>query len=66
MIRAANHVKQSLLAAGADHAEVKETSGWPVVYGYKMVDESLPTVLVYGHYDVQPAEPLDLVGFPAL
>jgi acetylornithine deacetylase/succinyl-diaminopimelate desuccinylase-like protein len=64
MIRAANHVKQSLLAAGADHAEVKETSGWPVVYGYKMVDASLPTVLVYGHYDVQPAEPLDLWHSP--
>jgi acetylornithine deacetylase/succinyl-diaminopimelate desuccinylase-like protein len=64
MIRAANHIKQSLLAAGADHAEVKETSGWPVVYGYKMVDASLPTVLVYGHYDVQPAEPLDLWDSP--
>jgi acetylornithine deacetylase/succinyl-diaminopimelate desuccinylase-like protein len=64
MIRAANHIKQSLLAAGADHAEVKETSGWPVVYGYKMVDASLPTVLVYGHYDVQPAEPLDLWHSP--
>jgi acetylornithine deacetylase/succinyl-diaminopimelate desuccinylase-like protein len=64
MIRAAGHIKQSLLAAGADHAEVKETSGWPVVYGHKMVDASLPTVLVYGHYDVQPAEPLDLWDSP--
>jgi len=60
MFRAADQIKQSLLSAGADHAEVKETSGWPVVYGNKLVDENLPTVLVYGHYDVQPAEPLDL------
>ncbi|TFH25718.1 MAG: M20/M25/M40 family metallo-hydrolase, partial [Bacteroidia bacterium] len=61
---AADHFKLSLLSAGADHAEVKETSGWPVVYGYKMVDEAMPTVLVYGHYDVQPAEPLDLWDSP--
>ena len=60
MTRAAEYIKESLLKAGADHAEVKETSGWPVVYGHKLLDESLPTVLVYGHYDVQPAEPLDL------
>jgi acetylornithine deacetylase/succinyl-diaminopimelate desuccinylase-like protein len=64
MIRTADHIKHSLLAAGADHAEVKETSGWPVVYGYKMIDKSLPTVLVYGHYDVQPVEPLDLWDSP--
>jgi acetylornithine deacetylase/succinyl-diaminopimelate desuccinylase-like protein len=64
MIRTAYHIKHSLLAAGADHAEVKETSGWPVVYGYKMIDKSLPTVLVYGHYDVQPVEPLDLWDSP--
>jgi acetylornithine deacetylase/succinyl-diaminopimelate desuccinylase-like protein len=60
MSRAAEYIKESLLKAGADHAEVKETSGWPVVYGHKLLDASLPTVLVYGHYDVQPAEPLDL------
>lgn len=59
MYRAAEFMKNSLLESGADHAEVKETSGWPVVFGYKVVDESLPTVLVYGHYDVQPAEPLE-------
>ena len=64
MFKAADHIKNSLLAAGADHAEVKETSGWPVVYGHKMIDESLPTVLVYGHYDVQPVEPLDLWDSP--
>ncbi len=64
MSRAAEHIKEALLKAGADHAEVKETTGWPVVYGYKLIDESLPTVLVYGHYDVQPAEPLDLWDSP--
>jgi acetylornithine deacetylase/succinyl-diaminopimelate desuccinylase-like protein len=64
MTRTAEHIKGALLKAGADHAEVKETSGWPVVYGHKMVNESLPTVLVYGHYDVQPVEPLDLWDSP--
>lgn len=64
MYKTAEHIKGALLKAGAEHAEVKETSGWPVVYGHKMVDESLPTVLVYGHYDVQPVEPLDLWDSP--
>ncbi len=64
MLKAAEHIKGNLLQAGADHAEVKETSGWPVVYGHKLLDKSLPTVLVYGHYDVQPAEPLDLWDSP--
>ena len=64
MFKTAESIKASLLAAGAEHAEVKETTGWPVVYGYKNVDESLPTVLVYGHYDVQPVEPLDLWDSP--
>ena len=59
MIRMAEHLKKSLLDAGADKAEVYKTDGHPVVYGEKMVDPSLPTVLVYGHYDVQPAEPFD-------
>ncbi len=64
MRKAAELLKDSLIKAGADQAEVKSTSGWPVVYGYKMIDESLPTVLVYGHYDVQPVEPLDLWDSP--
>ena len=64
MAKAADNIKNALLKAGADHAEVKETTGWPVVYGHKMIDESLPTVLVYGHYDVQPVEPLDLWDSP--
>lgn len=60
MIRCAEAVKQRLLEAGADKAEVYPTAGHPVVYGEKIIDPSKPTVLVYGHYDVQPAEPLDL------
>lgn len=60
MIKCAKAVKDSLLAAGADKAQVMETIGHPVVYAEKLIDPSLPTVLVYGHYDVQPAEPLDL------
>jgi acetylornithine deacetylase/succinyl-diaminopimelate desuccinylase-like protein len=60
MIRCAEAVKQSLLDAGADLAEIHETAGHPIVYGEKMVNPSLPTVLVYGHYDVQPADPLEL------
>ncbi len=60
MLKCAEAVKESLLASGADKAEVMETDGHPAVYGEKIVDPSFPTVLVYGHYDVQPAEPLDL------
>jgi acetylornithine deacetylase/succinyl-diaminopimelate desuccinylase-like protein len=64
MLKAAEYVKEALLKAGADHADVKNTKGWPVVYGHKIIDKSLPTVLVYGHYDVQPAEPLNLWDSP--
>ena len=58
--RCADAVKESLLKAGADKAEICETAGHPIVYGEKIIDASLPTVLVYGHYDVQPADPLEL------
>lgn len=58
--RCADAVKESLLKAGCDKAEVCPTPGHPIVYGEKIIDPSLPTVLVYGHYDVQPADPLDL------
>ena len=64
MQKTADFIKNSLLEAGADLAEVKETTGWPVIYGQKLIDDSLPTVLVYGHYDVQPVEPLDLWDSP--
>jgi len=57
-------VKESLEAAGVDFAELHETPGHPVVYGEKILDPSFPTVLVYGHYDVQPPDPLDLWHSP--
>ena len=60
MRKCAELVKQRLLDSGADKAVVMETAGHPVVYGEKIIDPSKPTVLVYGHYDVQPAEPLEL------
>jgi len=64
MRRCAEAVKQRLLDAGAGRADVMETAGHPVVYGEKIIDPAKPTVLVYGHYDVQPAEPLDLWTTP--
>jgi acetylornithine deacetylase/succinyl-diaminopimelate desuccinylase-like protein len=60
MARCAEAVKQRLLEAGADKVEIYPTAGHPVVYGEKLIDPAKPTVLVYGHYDVQPAEPLEL------
>src|SRR5687767_6886239 len=57
---AATFVKEQLLAAGVDKAEICPTAGYPVVYGEKIIDAKLPTVLVYGHYDVQPADPYEL------
>ena len=57
--QAAAFVKQQLEAAGADKAELCPTDGNPVVYAEKQIDPDLPTVLVYGHYDVQPPDPLD-------
>jgi acetylornithine deacetylase/succinyl-diaminopimelate desuccinylase-like protein len=62
--RTAEVVKASLLKAGADNAEIIPTKGHPIVYGEKHIDASLPTVLVYGHYDVQPPDPLDLWTSP--
>lgn len=56
----ADAVKQRLIEAGADKAEVFLTDGHPIVYGEKIIDQAKPTVLVYGHYDVQPADPLEL------
>jgi len=58
--RCAEAVKEHLRSAGCDLAEVCPTAGHPIVYGEKIVDPKLPTVLVYGHYDVQPADPLEL------
>lgn len=59
MTRCANRLVELLLEAGADMAEVRQTAGHPVVFGSKTVDPALKTIIVYGHYDVQPVEPLD-------
>jgi len=64
VFKAAEYVKSSLEAAGVDHAEICSTAGFPIVYGEKVIDPAAPTVLVYGHYDVQPADPLDLWDSP--
>jgi len=61
---AAEFVAQKLRDAGADKVEVCETAGHPIVYGEKITDPSKPTVLVYGHYDVQPPDPLELWETP--
>ena len=63
--KCAELVAEHLRKAGADNVEVVPTKGYPVVYGEKLIDPSLPTVLVYGHYDVQPADPIDLWDSPA-
>ncbi|MEQ6123096.1 dipeptidase [Pseudotenacibaculum sp. MALMAid0570] len=65
VLNTADAVKESLEKAGCDHVEICETPGYPIVYGEKIIDSSLPTVLVYGHYDVQPADPLELWDSPA-
>jgi acetylornithine deacetylase/succinyl-diaminopimelate desuccinylase-like protein len=61
---AAEFICEKLKSAGADLAEINETVGHPIVYGEKIIDKSLPTILVYGHYDVQPADPLNLWDSP--
>lgn len=60
MVTCANKLVEMLLAAGADSAQVYPTKGHPVVFGEKRLDPSRPTILVYGHYDVQPVDPIDL------
>ena len=65
MHRMAENVRAGLVDAGVDFAEIVSTLGNPVVYAEKMVDPTLPTVLVYGHYDVQPADPINLWLTPA-
>ena len=60
MSKCAEAVKKSLLDAGADKAEVMHADGFPVIFAEKIIDPDKPTVLVYGHYDVQPVEPLEL------
>ncbi len=65
VLRCAETVRERLLEAGVDSAGICETPGYPIVYGEKLVGEGLPTVLVYGHYDVQPSDPDDLWDSPA-
>lgn len=60
MLACAKLVQQRLQEAGADTVNIYETAGHPIVYGEKIIDPAKPTILVYGHYDVQPADPLDL------
>ena len=62
--KTAEEVKRRLVEAGAENVEVCATAGHPIVYGDKIIDPNLPTVLVYGHYDVQPADPIDLWDSP--
>ena len=57
---AANLIKEHLLKLGLNNCEICETKGHPIVYGEKIIDSNLPTVLVYGHYDVQPVDPIEL------
>lgn len=58
IVKTAEAVKEQLKKAGCDSVEICETPGNPIVYGEKIIDKSLPTILVYGHYDVQPPDPL--------
>lgn len=60
VLKAAEVVGDHLKKAGADKVEICNTPGYPIVYGEKIIDPSLPTILVYGHYDVQPADPIEL------
>ncbi len=64
MVKTAEAYRESLLAAGVDKAEVMATTGNPVVYAEKIIDASLPTVLVYAHYDVMPVDPIELWDSP--
>lgn len=64
VIKTAKSVKSAIEKAGCDKVEICETPGNPIVYGEHIIDTKLPTVLVYGHYDVQPADPIDLWDSP--
>lgn len=60
VVKCANTLAEDLKKIGLDNVEICQTKGHPIVYGEKILDDALPTVLVYGHYDVQPADPIDL------
>lgn len=64
VLKTADAVKAALDQAGCNKVEICETPGYPIVYGEHIINEELPTVLVYGHYDVQPADPIELWDSP--
>lgn len=64
MVKTAQYLVDQLLKAGVDKAEIMPTTGHPVVYGEKIIDRAKPTILVYGHYDVMPVDPLELWDSP--
>ena len=64
VLKASIAVKNALKDAGCDSVEICDTPGNPIVYGEKIIDSNLPTILVYGHYDVQPADPIELWDSP--
>ena len=64
VLKCADEVAKFLKDAGADNVEVCQTAGYPIVYGEKFLGENLPTILIYGHYDVQPADPIELWTSP--
>ena len=64
VLRTADYLKAKLEAAGADKVELCPTAGYPILYGEKIISPDLPTVLVYGHYDVQPPDPIELWDSP--
>lgn len=64
VLKTADFVLENLKKAGCENVEMCETPGYPIIYGEKIIDKNLPTVLVYGHYDVQPADPIELWTSP--
>lgn len=64
VLKTADAIQEKLISAGADKVELCQTAGYPIVYGEKIIDPNLPTVLMYGHYDVQPADPIELWNSP--
>jgi acetylornithine deacetylase/succinyl-diaminopimelate desuccinylase-like protein len=64
VLNTAAAVKDALKTAGCDSVEICETPGYPIVFGEKIIDKNLPTILVYGHYDVQPPDPVELWDSP--
>ena len=57
---AAELIKKHFIKLSLDNCEICETNGHPIVFGEKLINTKLPTILVYGHYDVQPVDPIDL------